>query len=379
MRKQSVFSISDSERAFLNLPESGRSPIAATYSVYIPGEGDYHFNLGVSSAQFCGKLYAFWKSSPRDEDTAEDTVVRYSYSGDGGKNWCESKILCQAGADGFLRAPGSCYCDGRRLIVYVQKVSTYYGEGDTFTECYMTEDGEHFSGPAVLMRQMPEGGEEVLPAAASGMVLRCRSGRLIMGFQGNIDRYHRRQFVTQMYYADCPDGISGWRKADFPLLERPGEGQGAEIEPGYYQRKDGAIVVALRDMNGGGFVLASVSYDNGEHYTLSQSTNLPDSGSMQCGGTLPGGTAFFVNNPNQKERIPLALHLSKEGELFDKSVVLRGREDLQKRRYVGKYKNEGYSYPSAGIYDNCLYVFYAVNKEDIEVTVIPCPDLKHMV
>ena len=85
---------------------------------------------------------------------------------------------------------------------------------------------------------------------------------------------------------------------------------------------------------------------------------------------LNDGMVFLVNNPNENERIPLALHLSKDGVIFTKSIILRGQADLQAKRFSGLYKGAGYSYPCTCIYNNYIYVFYATNKEDIEVSII---------
>lgn len=41
----------------------------------------------------------------------------------------------------------------------------------------------------------------------------------------------------------------------------------------------------------------------------------------------------------------------------------------------GKYKRIGYSYPKSVLWDNYLYVAYATNKEDIELTRIPLTSL----
>jgi len=44
-------------------------------------------------------------------------------------------------------------------------------------------------------------------------------------------------------------------------------------------------------------------------------------------------------------------------------------------RFNGKYKRTGYSYPKSLVWSNRLWISYAVNKEDIEVTSIAVEDL----
>jgi hypothetical protein len=106
----------------------------------------------------------------------------------------------------------------------------------------------------------------------------------------------------------------------------------------------------------------------------------PDSRAKQSAGNLPNGTAFMVNNPSgNKNRFPLAITLSKDGFVFDTAYLLRSGEksDLQPLRFKGKYKRVGYSYPKSVIWNNYLYVSYATNKEDIELTRIPISSLEY--
>lgn len=118
--------------------------------------------------------------------------------------------------------------------------------------------------------------------------------------------------------------------------------------------------------------LASESCDRGQTWTPAVLTDMPDSRAKQSAGNLPNGTAFLVNAPNaDKLRIPLAVTLSADGRLFDRSFLLRGAADLQPLRYEGQYKRPGYHYPKSTIWNGFLYVAYATNKEDVEVTREP--------
>ena len=71
-----------------------------------------------------------------------------------------------------------------------------------------------------------------------------------------------------------------------------------------------------------------------------------------------------------KERWPLVLQLSADGITFNKTIILRTKEQLPPRRYEGKYKTLGYSYPKALFYNGKLYITYSVNKEDVECTIV---------
>jgi hypothetical protein len=107
-------------------------------------------------------------------------------------------------------------------------------------------------------------------------------------------------------------------------------------------------------------------------------TNIPDARTKQCAGNLPDGSAYMVGCPvNGKQRYPLVLMLSKDGLCFNKAALLRsgGTSDLPPRRYEGRYKTLGYSYPKAIVHDNRLWVGYSVNKEDVVCTIIPIDKL----
>jgi hypothetical protein len=120
--------------------------------------------------------------------------------------------------------------------------------------------------------------------------------------------------------------------------------------------------------------LASVSHDRGESWSKPQITNIPDARTKQCAGNLPDGTSYMACCPaNGKWRWPLVLLLSQDGVRFDKAILLRSGEsnDLPLRRYEGRYKTLGFSYPKAFVHNNSLYVSYSVNKEDVECTIIP--------
>lgn len=93
--------------------------------------------------------------------------------------------------------------------------------------------------------------------------------------------------------------------------------------------------------------------------------------------TVAPGLTFLVNAPNAgKVRIPLAVTVSADGKVFDRSYLSRGAADLQPLRYEGQYKRHGYHYPKSTVWNGFLYVAYATNKEDVELTRVPLPSLE---
>lgn len=104
---------------------------------------------------------------------------------------------------------------------------------------------------------------------------------------------------------------------------------------------------------------------------------MPDSRSKQSAGNLPDGSAFLVGNPTtDRRRYPLAILLSADGQRFDRAWLLRaGGADLQPLRHEGRYKRPGFSYPKSVLWGDYLYVGYATNKEDVELTRVAAETL----
>ena len=111
---------------------------------------------------------------------------------------------------------------------------------------------------------------------------------------------------------------------------------------------------------------------------------MPDSRAKQCAGNLPDHMVFLCNNPGRTKnaegatwRVPLALTLSADGQVFGQSWLLRSglSTDYPARRYEGKAKTLGYSYPKAMVHEDHLYVSYSTNKEMIQFTRVPINNL----
>ena len=173
-------------------------------------------------------------------------------------------------------------------------------------------------------------------------------------------------------FTDDPQGITGWTIADMDNLPTNGS-ISRELEPSWYQRRDGALVMLFRDQESSFQTLAAISHDQGETWTTPELIAFPDSRSKQSAGNLPDGSAYRVNNPvDNKSRFPLVVSVSTDGFVFEKAWLLRaGGDDLQPMRYEGKYKRPSYSYPKSVVRGDYLYVGYATNKEDVQITRVP--------
>lgn len=327
-------------------------------------EEDMKFNNHPQLVAFKGKLYATWVGHPQHEPSPQSWV--YFSSSDDGVEWTEPTRL---GPDG--RASGGWITDGKYLGCLL--IAGDKANKTSNTEVMISQDGVNWSEPRLLLKN----------AAPTESARRLPDGRFIMVCHGLGTGDFAGVRKTRIMYSDSPDGLGEWNEANLPDLlpysENAKEKVARPVEASWYRRKDGILVMLFRDLwfeakDRTWKVLWSVSYDNGLNWTEPQLSNIPDSDSMQCAGS-DGKTCWFVNNPvPQRRRVPLTIGVSNDGKFFDRMFLLRSTP--QKRRYDGISKTEGYSYPGCTVWGDFLYVAYATNKEDIEISRIPLKSLR---
>lgn len=337
-----------------------------TSTVFRPSAKDYKYNHGVVLFPFRDELYAQWQSSMKDEDAVE-TRIMYSKSKDG-KTWSKPRVLVAPSAKGLV-TNGGWWSYGNKLIAYIcqwEKDGQLPKQGVTL---YIESvDGVNWSSPKPVLGV---DGKPV-PGIIEQDLRKFPNGRVFTAF------HERPGLIAKPYFTDNPNGIEGWTRSEMKNLPHKA-GMSRELEPSWFHRPDGKVVMVFRDQNNSYRKLAAVSSDNAASFSLPVLTNFPDSRAKQSAGNLLDGMAFQVSNPSgNKTRIPLVLTLSRDGELFNQAFLLRsGNDDLQPLRYEGKYKRIGYSYPKSLVWKGYLYVSYATNKEDVEVTRIPLQNLNY--
>jgi len=149
-----------------------------------------------------------------------------------------------------------------------------------------------------------------------------------------------------------------------------------------YQTPDGVLAMFWRDLGGRAKedgapslrLYQSVSFDDGEHWSIPERTTIPNCNSRPCAGNLPDGTVYLLNNPISRKH--LILSLSKDGKTFDRHWLVRRIDHPQ--RFQGLYKgNYQAAYQHACFAKDFLFVIYSVNKEDVELVRIPIQSLKY--
>ena len=223
-----------------------------------------------------------------------------------------------------------------------------------------TQDGVAWTAPQPL--RMADG--RPMPGILEQDPLQLQGGRTVGA------AHFRPGLRVKPVYTDDPAALTGWTEAAFPA------GEGSPLEPSQYVTFDGKLVMFFRDQASSFVKLASVSEDQGASWTPPMKTNIPDSRSKQCAGTLPDGRAFWVGNPTgNKSRRILVLALSTDGHNFDKAFLLAGPEDLPPRRSEGRYKTLGYNYPKAVAISDTLWISLSINKEDAVLYRVPLKSL----
>ncbi len=326
-----------------------------TFAVYQPQENDNRFNNHPQLMPFRGHLYATWQGTPKNEDS-DDSFALVSRSADG-KTWDKPTVIAPPIEGEHYHASGGLWSDGSVLVNYVIKLGKGHKPGTLkSTWIRTTTDGEHWTEL-----------EELIPdATLSENPRQLPDGRLIVTAHGPTEATPMN--ISRIFYTDQTNGLGGWEEAFLPHI--PSKNRGRGLEPSWFRRADDSLVMVFRDMDRTFKLLAAESTDRGATWTMPEPVDFPDSCSMQCAGNLPDGTAYMVNNPvNEGRRIPVTVTLSDDGRHFDRTFLLRG--EPQERRFEGAYKDRGYSYPGAVVWKDHLYVTYATNKEDIEVTRIP--------
>lgn len=341
-----------------------QAPGAETISVFRGDEVGGRYNHGAVLLPFRGMLYAQWQNSGRDED-APDTRVLFAVSRDG-RTWSDARPLLRRNAG--AHSGGGWWTDGNTLVAYIIRwTAPEKGVHGGVTEFISSTNGSTWSTP----QPVRDRNNSPIAGVIEQDPHRLPGGRIVCAF------HEQPGLVLAPWYTDDPLGVRGWTRGRMPNLPYTGN-TSRGIEPSWFQRSDGVIVMIMRDQAGSHRKLASASADRGDTWSTPVLTNMPDSRSKQSAGNLPDGTAFMAGNPTRnKQRHPLALILSSDGFLFDRAYLLRpGGDAVPPLRHPGRFKRLGFSYPKSIVWNGWLYVAYATNKEDIELTRVPLENLE---
>lgn len=333
---------------------AGLPLVKATYSVAFKGKaGESGFNLHSYLAYFEGKFWLIWSSSMVHEEDPDQHIL-YATSSDG-HTWSEAKILA-ADPDGPT-GPQRWITRG----VFVENGHLYALGGLVASADY----GQQGKGIVVwrglqLIRFIWTGTEWKRDSVFADNCMnnfppKRYGGRYVMPCRDDMMRLKVEVGEPGKWKTIAIDAEPPFNKMDEPTL---------------YRSSDGTLQLIIRDGSHSGFLLRSISKDQGTTWTAPVRTNYPDATSKNFATRLSDGTYILINNPNQKARDPLAISVSKDGWVFDHPRALR--ESAQMPDATEKWS---FQYPHAMEHNNSLWVAYSVNKRDIEVCEIKLSEL----
>ena len=158
---------------------------------------------------------------------------------------------------------------------------------------------------------------------------------------------------------------------DWTIRDLPGAGKLEEAE--WYALPNGHLVSHFRTRTPKR-LMRSYSVDSGVTWSEPVVTNFPEAGARHHGLKLSNGLYALLVNPNPANRIPFSIAVSKDGLLYDR--IANVRPEPTRAREQGRAKSPGYHYMRGFEHQGNLYTIYSVNKEDIEVTIIPLAEFQ---
>lgn len=339
-----------------------KPPSINHHLVFKAQAGSAQYNHGAVLFAFNGELYIQWQSSQQDED-APETKILYSRSKNG-RDWSAPQTLVSARSQ-VLVTNGGWWSYGNTLVAYINIWPNEITPKAGYVEYTTSTDGVNWSQP----KRVTDSNGKPVAGIIEQDLKQLPDGRILTAV------HHQPGLIAKPFYTDDKTGLSGWTLGDMKNLpHQPGISR--ELEPSWFLNKHAEPVMIFRDQASSFTVLVSTSKDRGKTWTLPVASNMPDSRAKQSAGNLPDGRAFLINNPSgSKNRTPLAITLSSNGQKFDRAYLLRSEAELPPMLFAGKYKRIGYSYPKSILWNNRVWVSYAVNKEDIEVTSVAIDSL----
>lgn len=336
-------------RAPMELPEAK----GTTAMIYRAEEGQWQFNLHSFIAHHEGKFWAMWSSGRVNEDSSSQ-FMRYATSVDG-RTWSESAVLAADpdGESGPWRWMASgIYTDGGKL----------YALGS------LNQGNAPPGGPwsqARLVRYVWTGTAwKEDKVVAENCVVYFPPLRV----EGR-DFFVWRDSRAYFYTGYAPAGTDQFQvtRVPGPLPDYRMSETGSFVDP------EGVVHLIIRDQGYTRRLYHSVSYDAGATWTVPVKTNYPDAASKNMTGRLSNGWYYLISNPKEagaNARDPLAITFSRDGWTFSRPMALR--KNAPALRYKGGAKGSfSFQYSHAIEHDGQLWVIYATNKEDIEVTAYP--------
>ncbi|MSU48066.1 MAG: hypothetical protein EXS37_03085 [Opitutus sp.] len=344
-------------------------PRMETAFLYQPST-EWTYSHHQSITFFKGRFYAIWSNGRVGEDLPGQRVLMAS-SADF-RTWTRPRPLVDSvtdekGVERVLTAGGFHQHSGT-LVAYFGN----YGPNKetTHLQAVTTTDGEHWSAVREIgIPFCPNQGPE-----------RISTGRLI--FAGN----------TAFPYTDDPSGLTGWKMTGIYPVEMAAKFEDDPMtfgevamrqgwpsslcEGSFFETDDHVLHMQLRNVSRAFFgrLWTTESRDNGVTWSKPALTSFSDWSTKFHFGRLPDGRFYHVGNPLAGSRIPLVLHLSRDGVNFDRHFIL-GDTPYQRLKEGGSKGGE-YGYPHTLVHDGYLYTIVSRQKEAVQVLRVALSELR---
>lgn len=330
---------------------------ARTATIYRAEEGQWQFNLHSYIAYHGGKFWAIWSSGRVNEDSSSQ-LLRYATSVDG-TIWSESGVLAPDpdGESGPWRWMASgLYVDDGKLVALGSLNQGFKG-GKVWAEAQLVRfewTGAQWKRARVVARDcvlyyppIPVGGRDLV-----------------------VWRNEYAHFATAFREPDSDTWEVTRIPGPFPEYRLS--------ETSHYVDAEGVVHLIIRDQGASTYLYHALSYDAGATWTIPVKTNYPDAMSKNFADRLSNGWFYLISNPKSKGgslRDPLVITFSQDGWSFAEPRALR--KGAPALRYKGGAKgSHSFQYSHAIEHNGRLWVIYATNKEDIEVSSYAIEDFK---
>jgi len=333
----------------MDLPEAK----GTTAMVYRAEPGGWQFNLHSFIAHHDGKFRAVWSSGRVDEDSSSQ-IIRSATSVDG-LTWSETSLVAPDpdGESGPWRWMASgLYVEGGRLLALGSLNQKNAPPGGPWSHARLVRfawDGSAWTEDRVV---------------AENSVVYFPPLRV-----ADRDFFVWRDSRAYFYTAWSPAGADRWN-----VTRMPGPFPDYRLsETSAYVDPEGALHLIIRDQGYTRRLYHAVSFDAGSTWTIPVKTNYPDAMSKNMAGRLSNGWYYLISNPKAagaNDRDPLAITFSRDGWTFSQPLALR-KNGPALRHKGGAKGAHSFQYSHAIEHDGKLWVIYATNKEDIEVTAYP--------
>ncbi len=324
-----------------------------TVMVYRGVEAKTGFNMHPYLTWFDGRFWAIW-SCNRIRDLQAGQYVRYATSRDGVR-WSESKMLTPSEEkENFRYFARGLWVRGGELIALAAR----------------DEAVRPLFGPGLELRGYKWNGQWSKPIVVAKDAINNFAPRQLPSGEWMMTRRDHKMRATLL--------IGGRTSpSDWQAVEVPKPADDAKLdEPEWWTLPNGALCTAFRDGSRSRRLYRSFSTDGGKRWSAPVRTDFPDAMAKFNVLRLSSGVYAMASCPNPSgKRIPLCLSLSDDGVVFDRMMILRGRDTVY--RYAGKDPGyAGYHYPQLLEHGEHLYAIHAENMEDIVLLRVALKDIR---